>query len=251
MKKPYETHEILYQRMKTEGIRSWEECNAQNEHHKGVEAHMERFMVDTLCQSWAPCKGKAIELGCGTGPIVRWLANRGFKSVGVEISKTAIAMAKEQSKGIGVRFTQADVCNMELSKLGRFDLVVDGHCLHCITQPEDRKAFLSNVYKLLKPGGVFLIASMCSPIDRGGFYKNQHGKLIGSTVYIPWERPEKFKHIRSIRGKSYLPTRYIGHWKSILAEVRAAGFRQQLVRLNLHRPEHPVSSICVAALIEE
>ncbi len=247
-KRAYEAHEVLYQRMKAKGIGSWEEYNAQNKHRNGVEVCMEQFMVDALSQPWAPRKGKAIEIGCGTGPIVRWLAKRNFKCLGIDISKTAIAMAREQSKGLGVRFKQADICNTIPAEPGRFALAVDGHCLHCITQPRDRKAFLSNAHRLLEPGGLFLVAAMCRPIDRRAFAKEHGEKLIGSTVYAAWDQASKFKHSRVIKDKAYMPTRHIGHWRSILAEIKAAGFGPQLVRLNLHHTDNCISSVCVGAL---
>ncbi len=248
-KKAYEAHEVAYQRMKVKGLCSWAEFNAQNEHCNGLDAHLERFMADALLQPWAPSNGKAIEIGCGTGPVTRWLAKRGFKSLGIDISKTAIAMAKEQSKGLEIRFKQADICTDLPSKPGVFDLVVDGHCLHCITQPKDRKAFLNNAYRILKPGGLFLVSTMARPIDRQTFAKKYQEKLIGSTLYAAWDTAKDFKNHRTIKGKAYLPTRYIGHWKDLLAEIKTAGFHLQQVRLNLHYTNDPISSLCVGALV--
>ena len=248
-KKVYEAHEVLYQRMKADGIRSWEEFNPQNEYCNGVEVHMEQFMIDALSQPWAPSGGKAIEIGCGTGPIVRWLAERGFKCLGIDISKTAVAMAKEQSRGLGVSFRQADICNPVPAIAGKFALAVDGHCLHCITGPDDRKAFLTGAHSLLRPGGLLLVSSMCRPIDRGRFAERNRERLIGSIVYASWDGAGQFKHSRTIKGKPYAPTRYIGHWKNILAEIKAAGFHPQLVRLSMHCAEDPISSLSVAALL--
>ena len=247
-KRVYEAHETVYQRMKAAGIRSWGERNAQNVHRDGVEQCLEQFMVDALSQPWVPSKGKVIELGCGTGPVSRWLGKRGFRCLGVDVSKTAIAMAREQSKGLGVRFKQADVCNMAPAELGTFALVVDGHCLHCVTQPADRKVFLGNARELLRPGGVLLVATMCRPIDRGAFSKAHDEKLIGSTLYACWEQAGQFSGSRTINGKAHAPTRYIGHWRNILAEIRAAGFTLQLIRLNLHHSADPISCLYVAAL---
>ncbi len=248
-KRAYEAHEVAYQRMKAKGLRSWEELNGQNEHRDGLDASLEQLMTYALSQPWAPGKGKAIEIGCGTGPVVRWLAKRGFNSVGIDISKTAIAMAKEQSKGLGVRFKQADICNVPPLKPEAFDLAVDAHCLHCIPQPKDRKAFLRNTHRLLKPGGLFLVSAMCRPMDRRAFFKKQNAKLIGSTLYAAWDRADEFKHSRVIKGKLHMPTRHIGHWKDILAEIKAAGFFPQLLQLNRHHADDLFSTLCVGALV--
>ena len=142
MQKAYAAHEVLYQRMKAKGIRCWEQLNnAETFKRNGqIERNDLRFLVDALAQEWAPRKGSAIELGCGTGPMLRWLRKQGLGGLGVDISRTAIAMAREQSKGSGLRFRQADLCGEPVAKAGSFDLALDGHCLHCITGQADRNA---------------------------------------------------------------------------------------------------------------
>ena len=124
-----------------------------------------RFLADALAQPWAPKGGRVIELGCGTGPILRWICKRDFSGLGIDVSKTAIAMAKEQSRGLNVKFKQADICRIDAGKIGKFDLVIDGKCLHCIADADDRKKFLKNSFKLLKKAGVFIVMTMCCPAD--------------------------------------------------------------------------------------
>ena len=249
MKKPYEAHELLYRNMRTKGLRCWEELNAKNEHHDGIEVYQERFMEDALAMPWAPKGGVAIELGCGTGPILRWLGKRGFRGVGVDISRTAITMAREQTKITGLRFIHGDVCTIGSKMAGSFDLAVDGHCLHCLSLPKDRKAFLRNAFRLLRPGGLLLISTMCRPIDRKEFLSKHRERLVGGVLFAPAKLAEEYEGSRIIKGKMHMPTRYIGHWKSITAEVKQAGFRTQLIRLSLHAPGYPISSLCIGALV--
>jgi len=47
-----------------------------------------------------------------------------------------------------------------------------------------------------------------------------------------------------------MPIRYIGHWNSILTEIRRAGFQPHLIRYNRHTPQDFTSSLSVAALAE-
>ncbi|MBN1553692.1 MAG: class I SAM-dependent methyltransferase [Phycisphaerae bacterium] len=250
-RKPYEAHELLYQRMRTKGIRSWEQYNAGNQHRQGLDVFMEQLLKVILMHPWAPNpkQSKALELGCGTGPISRRLAKRGFDCLGIDISKTAIRMAREQSKGLNVRFKQTDACNPDL-KSNQYSLIVDGHCLHCITQPEDRKSFLTNAYRLLKPDGVFVISTMCGPVDRKAFHE-LFGvqRLMDSKVYVPWDRAKDYAHSRTIRGKLHIPTRYIGHWKDILADIKAAGFHPQFIQLHHPCEGEPVSTLKTAVRI--
>ncbi len=251
MRKAYAAHETLYRRMKSKGIRCWEQLNNAETYKRNgqIERNALRFMVDALAQEWSPGKGLAIELGCGTGPMLRWLRTQGFGGLGVDISGTAIAMARQQSKGLGLRFRQADLCGEPVAKAGSFDLALDGHCLHCITEPADRKRFLRNVHTLLGQDGVFLVLTMCRPVDRKAFAaKYPTSPLVGSTVYAPFENAVDYLGGRTIKGKLHTPTRHIGHWRSILGELRDANFRPKLIRLNEHTDTEMISSLCVAAL---
>jgi SAM-dependent methyltransferase len=222
MKKPYERHEIVYKKMKEKGVRSWNE----NQRIKAVDAETKRFLTDVLAQPWRPKGGRVIELGCGTGPILRWICKRGFSGLGIDVSKTAIAMAKEQSKGLNVRFKQADVCRSSVERVGKFDLAIDGHCLHCIIRHKDRKAFLENSFKLLRKGGLFVVMTMCSPADKRIFSKVCEGqKLI-----------------------DYMAARKVPHWKSILSEIQKAGFKIKLLQYKEAFGQEPLGDLSVAAL---
>lgn len=251
MHKPYAAHEVLYQKMKAEGIRCWEQLNNAKTcmRNAQIEQNALRFMTDALAQKWAPKKGRAIELGCGTGPMLRWLHRQGFTGLGVDVSKTAVAMAREQSEGLPLRFRQADICGDPVGKPASFDLALDGYCLHCITQLADRKRLLRNVHCLLRKGGVFLVLTMCTPVDRKGLTgKYSVTPMIGSTIYSPFSQAADYLYSRTIRGSLHMPTRHIGPWKSILKELRDAGFQPKLIRFNECTADDPVSSLCVAAV---
>jgi len=246
-KKPYEGHEVVYQRMRKEGLLVWgQKGSGSTGKSSSVEIH--NFLEDVLSQPWAPESGRVIEFGCGTGPILRRVCKRGFSGVGIDVSKTAIAMAKEQSRGLDIKFRQGDVCNLNTKSLGKFDMAIDGLCLHCITDMKDRKAYLDNVFKLLNDGGVFVLLTMCWPMDKKGFlkaYKNQ--KIIEKVVYVPFEDKNYGRLVR-LDGKSYLPSRYIGHWKEILNEVRRAGFELKLIRYRANNSKDACGTLTVGAL---
>ncbi len=247
MKKPYEGHEIAYQRIRKRGIRSWGE--SMHVKQKAIDPDTKRFLIDVLSQPFAPRKGKAIELGCGTAPLLRWICKRGFTGLGIDISKTAVAMAKEQSMGMNIRFKRADICNFDVKRIGKFDIAIDGHCLHCIIRPKDRKAFLRSAFNLLKKGGLFIVMCMCSPVNRKAFSQICKGqRLIEHTIYVPYDRASEYEGFRIIDGQDYMATRKILHWKSILTEIRKAGFQTNLFRYNKPAGEAPFGDISVAAL---
>ena len=250
LKKPYEGHEIAYRRMRAEGVRSWDDMQrgtdaAQSREH---DENDERFLIDALAQPWAPRGGRALELGCGTGPMLRWVARRGFTGVGVDVCPTAVRMAREQSLGLPLRYLVADLCRPLPRRLGTFDLILDGHCLHCVTQDLDRAALLANARQVLRPGGLFLAMTMCGPVDRAAFSRllpRQH--LYGGRIYVQWAAAMEYEGARTFDGVNHFPTRRVLHWRQILRELREVGFFPRLLRVNQGTADDPTSSLCVAA----
>lgn len=105
-----------------------------------------------------PCR--AVELGCGAGNHVVYLASRGFDATGVDFSDAAIAIARRTATAIGAacRFVVADVLG-DLAELREpFDFAYDWELLHHVF-PADRERYVRNVARLLKPAGRYL--SVC------------------------------------------------------------------------------------------
>lgn len=105
-----------------------------------------------------PCK--AIDFGCGTGNYAIYLASRGFEVTGIDISPSAIRIAREnaEKKRVQCNFIVADALG-DLHELNdTFDFAYDWELLHHIF-PEDREQYVKNVYSVLNPNGIYL--SVC------------------------------------------------------------------------------------------
>lgn len=103
---------------------------------------------------------RAVDLGCGTGANVVFLASRGFSVTGVDFSRVALAKARRRAGDAGVgdrcRFLEADLVGSSLAaELGRFDLLVDFGTLDDLDRA-GRAAMARNVTELARPGAVFL-----------------------------------------------------------------------------------------------
>ena len=247
-KKPYEGHEIVYRKMRQKGFLVWGQKGSGS---TGKSCHPEtnNFLKDVLSQPWAPKNGKVLELGCGTGPILRWVAKRGFTGIGIDVSKTAVAMAKEQSKGLDIKFKQADICNLNVNKFGKFDIVIDGLCLHCIIEEKDRNVFLRNAFELIKKDGLFILLTMCSPIDKKIFEKKCHGQIfLNHTIYLPFPKAKEFEGCKVIKSRDYLPTRKVPHWKKIVGEIKQADFKPKLIRYHANNFKDTFGTLTVGAV---
>ncbi len=240
--KAYPLHESVYVKMKKQGIESWNGRNGS----PAIDPDTERFFADAVAQPWFPREGRVLEMGCGTGPLLRWFGQRGFSGLGIDVSKTAINMAKAQSKGMALRFRVGDICDLDVTTYPQHDVCLDGHCFHCIITPEDRARMLANCRRLLKPDGVFILMAMCSPVNREvGFDCDM--RMYGNYIYVPSSKAGDFEKSRTFCGKPYFPNRYIGHWKTILADVRTAGFSVQLARFNRCTQQEFCSDILICA----
>jgi len=111
----------------------------------------------------------AIELGCGTAYVSAWLARRGARPVGVDLSARQLetARAMQAEHGLAFPLHHASAEDVPLPDAS-FDLAVSeyGASLWC-----DPDAWIAEAARLLRPGGVLvfltnsLIATLCSPDD--------------------------------------------------------------------------------------
>jgi ubiquinone/menaquinone biosynthesis C-methylase UbiE len=112
-----------------------------------------------------------VELGCGTAYLSAWLARRGARPVGVDLTPAQLGTARRCQDRFGIRFPllDADAGNIPLPGAS-FDLAVSecGASLWC-----DPSRWVPEAARLLRPGGrlVFhttsVLAAMCAPEGPG------------------------------------------------------------------------------------
>lgn len=125
---------------------------------------------------------KVIELGCGAGNYVTYLASLGFTATGVDFSEKAIEIAINSSKAkkLDCKFIIADVVGDLLEVQDKYDFAYDWELLHHIF-PENRKKYINNVYRILKPGGKYF--SVCFSEENTQFGgKGKYRKTPLNTV---------------------------------------------------------------------
>ncbi len=115
--------------------------------------------LSQLVESGRIKAGRALDLGCGTGREVIYLAQHGFDATGVDISPTAIRMAREAADAVGVeaRFIVDDLTEMSRVE-GSFDLLMDYGAINDLNQNQ-RDAYMSRVLPLASDGAQFVL--MC------------------------------------------------------------------------------------------
>ena len=157
-----------------------------------------------------PCK--TIDLGCGIGNYTIYIATKGFNVTGIDISPSAISIAKKKAKekGVECNFLVADiVSNIEDFKIN-FDFAYDWELLHHIF-PDKRQKYVENVYKILNPKAKYLSVSFSEKDPCFGGQGKYRETPLGTVLYFSSEEELKnlfesyFKIIElktiEIRGK--------------------------------------------------
>lgn len=108
------------------------------------------------------CKqpGLAVDLGCGTGRALIPLVKKGFRGIGVDLSRPMLETLSTKAKHNGVTIWAIQANLVELDCLQ--DKIAD-YCL-CLFSTigmiygrANRRRVLSHVARILKPGGVFIV----------------------------------------------------------------------------------------------
>ncbi|RSK27623.1 class I SAM-dependent methyltransferase [Bacillus sp. HMF5848] len=101
--------------------------------------------------------GKVLDIGCGTGRILKNLFESGYKDlVGMDISKDMLLMAQEKlgDDGLTPKLVVGDMRDFSLNEV--FSLIIIPNCsMIYIYNDEDRKKVFHSVFKHLDVGGVF------------------------------------------------------------------------------------------------
>lgn len=96
-------------------------------------------------------RGRAVELGCGTGTNAVWLAQQGFDVTAIDMAPTAIAQAEAKAKAaaVAVRFVMADAT--DLPEHGPpFDFFFDRGCYHAVRRG-NAGGFLRELNRITAP----------------------------------------------------------------------------------------------------
>jgi cyclopropane fatty-acyl-phospholipid synthase-like methyltransferase len=99
-------------------------------------------------------RGSVLDVGCGTGENLLYLAAGGHEAWGLDFVPVAIqrARTKAAERGIAAHFVVGNA--LELNKLGRqFDTVIDCGLFHTFAD-EQRPVFVRGLTEVLRPGGL-------------------------------------------------------------------------------------------------
>jgi len=209
--KYYEGHESVYQKLEAAGKSHWgDRTGGEGAESEGTNL---RRLLDKITGT-----GYALDLGCGSGPASAILAKRGWRTLGLDVSATAVKLARRHALP-GSEFAVGDIVNYP-SPTPTFDLIVDAACLHCLVFDSDRAKALANIRQLLKPGGTFAVCTKTT----GAKDKAENFFTDDTGILWMYTGTNMFEDSKQVDGKWYMPQRRILSPDALRRELTAAGF---------------------------
>lgn len=132
-----------------------------------------------------PTIKSCLDIGCGTGQLTRELYHRGYSSVGIDASTSAIRIARSLTivSNEQIQYTHMNIERDDLSALLRrgYALIT---CKLTYAFIEDKAAFLERVRRMLIPNGRFIVITPRledAPIERRDIaVNNEHLRLLSA-----------------------------------------------------------------------
>jgi demethylmenaquinone methyltransferase/2-methoxy-6-polyprenyl-1,4-benzoquinol methylase len=124
---------------------------------------------------------QVLDIGCGTGALTRRAARRGAHVKGIDVSAEMLAIAAQETRKAGleetVELVEMGVAELDGEKPESYDVVMSGLCFSELSDDELTYT-LDQVWRLLKPGGLLLVADEVKP-------ENPLARILQSLVRAP------------------------------------------------------------------
>ena len=136
--------------------------------------HADRSLAMIRQTGLAPAEARVIDVGAGASVLVDDLLDAGYRHVTVlDIAEPALAVSRARlgERAAQVDWRVGDVTTVELPQSG-YDIWHDRAVFHFLTDEADRKRYVEQVWRAVRPGGFVIVATFgpngplqCSSLD--------------------------------------------------------------------------------------
>jgi len=137
--------------------------------------------------------GRALDLGCGTGTVIRDLLLGGWRADGIDFVQRALDIAAEKLAGFpanSFRLFRHDVTSLGSAPAlpSDYDLIIDIGCGHTFSG-ETMLDYARAIAGRLAPGGLFMLyASHPRPDSTVGWAPKQVERVFSRQLDLLWEQ---------------------------------------------------------------
>ncbi|HSN74623.1 MAG TPA: class I SAM-dependent methyltransferase [Anaerolineae bacterium] len=137
--------------------------------------------------------GVTLDLGCGTGTNVNFLASLGFTAIGIDLAWRAVAEARRKAlaASLPARFFAGDVADLALDHV-QACFALDMGCLHSLSE-ENRERYARSLARLVGLGGFYMLYGFDQDPTAGegsrGFGPGEIAVRFAPHFRLLWQRP--------------------------------------------------------------
>lgn len=180
-----------------------------------------------------------LDLGCGTGRNSNYIAHLGNSVVGMDISETALSLAKERAHELhltNVSYIKQNIGTAYSFNDDTFDIALDVTSSNSLNEAE-REIYLKETHRILKSGGYLFVRALCKDGDQNAktLLKTHPGKekdtyimpefglterVFSKEDFISTYSPlftilelEKITHYSKFKGRIYKRNYWIAYLK--------------------------------------
>lgn len=213
-----------------------------------------------------PERKTILDLGCGPGLYCELLAGYGHAVTGVDYSRRSIEYAEKSAREHNLNITYIRKNYLDLAFENVFDIVMMVYCDFDVLVPADRAHLLENIYRALKPGGLFLFDTLNAKAPAmmnvpnkswetavNGFWKDRPYLALSETFHYKEEHVILQQHVVCSDDETPTLYRFWTHYydrESISSVLAYAGFTVESIKEDLLPDDgsgaHGMVSFCVA-----
>ncbi|MDK2373317.1 MAG: class I SAM-dependent methyltransferase [Candidatus Korarchaeota archaeon] len=167
--------------------------------------HMAKFILHKLGALKSPESVKWLDIGCGTGSMIKELLDLGIDAYGIEISRAAIEMAptKVKSRIVEASILKIPFIDSEFHVVSAIDVVEHVH-------PRDIFQAISEICRIMRPSG-YLILTTANPCKASRWlYDLTHINVRPLRFWKDLLEDSCFK----VKSK-YIPSDIVSYFKSL------------------------------------
>ncbi len=216
------------------------DLDSQQQHLTAVDydlriTNLARFIGEKL-KNITKNKGNFIDIGAGSGLMMKYFKNLGYTVAGVELDAKLVAKMRKDSKLKGLRIEQGDITRLK----GRqgYDVVV---CNDVIEHIDDDRKAIKNLWSFVKPGGMLVIT-----VPAHSFLYCQRDEAWGH--FRRYDRHELVQKVAETTGT----VKFITYWNFIGFFVYL--LMEKLLKLKMHeeiRYKESKSNSIIKKIVEQ